>query len=57
MQTELKAQDDPRMFGNGHIFDDYKVSPERYNGFYERFMKGEEKVPGWINKTDIDALK
>ena len=54
MEAELKAQGDPRMFGNGHIFDDYQVSNPTQVGFYERFMEGDPVKAGWISQTDID---
>lgn len=52
---ELKDQGDPRMFGNGDIFDNYGVAREGISGFYERFMKGEiKKKPGWVNPGDFE---
>jgi len=50
--TELKKQKDPRMFGNGDIFDNYP--PDRNAGFYERYMRGEEVKSGWINDSDFE---
>jgi N-sulfoglucosamine sulfohydrolase len=55
MYAELKAQDDPRMFGNGHIFDEYEYAQENMKGFYERYMAGEEMDAGWVNKSDFEA--
>ena len=52
METELKAQDDPRMFGRGHVFDEYK--PTRGDGFYESFKRGEKVNAGWVNETDFE---
>ena len=50
---ELKAQGDPRMFGQGDIFDEYKAaSPDR--GFYERYMSGEQIRAGWVNPNDFE---
>jgi len=38
--SELKAQDDPRMSGNGRLFDEYPdASPGR--GFYDKFTHGQ----------------
>ncbi|MBF0199567.1 MAG: sulfatase, partial [Planctomycetes bacterium] len=54
MVTALKEQSDPRMFGQGDVFDSYGYSrPEAWN-YYERFMKGEFtiKTTGWVNPTD-----
>jgi arylsulfatase A-like enzyme len=52
METKLKAQDDPRMFGRGHVFDEYK--PTRGDGFYEKFKRGEKVDAGWVNETDFE---
>lgn len=38
MEDELKAQGDPRMFGKGHIFDQYQYANPAQRNFYERFM-------------------
>jgi arylsulfatase A-like enzyme len=52
LERELKAQQDPRMFGKGSIFDQYPTSKSEVINFYERFMKGETlKIR---SKTDID---
>ncbi|MDO8540038.1 MAG: sulfatase [Opitutaceae bacterium] len=56
MQQELfaalKAQDDPRMFGRGEIFDRY---PHLANAhFYESYMKGEKQRAGWVEDTDFE---
>jgi arylsulfatase A-like enzyme len=52
METVLKQQGDPRMFGQGHVFDDYK--PTSGAGFYEKFQRGENPPAGWVNKTDFE---
>lgn len=59
MERELKAQGDPRMLGQGHVFDQYPVtasreSPDPLRGFYERFMRGERPRAGWVNPTDFE---
>ncbi len=51
--AELESQDDPRMFGNGHVFDEYP-NATRFAGYYEKFMAGEIGVAGWILESDID---
>jgi len=53
MVKELKAQGDPRMFGRGHIFEEYPVASERLRNLYERLMRGEAETPRWINESDI----
>jgi arylsulfatase A-like enzyme len=52
METELKAQADPRMAGNGKIFDAYP--PTSGDGFYEKFMNGEKIKAGWATPTDFE---
>jgi N-sulfoglucosamine sulfohydrolase len=51
--SELKAQDDPRMFGKGAVFDEYPYAEERFRNFYERYTKGEKLEPGWVNESDF----
>ena len=51
---ELKAQQDPRMFGNGHVFDEYPYAEEQQRGFYERYMKGEKLMAGWVSPSDFE---
>ncbi len=54
MENMLKEQEDPRMFGNGDIFNSYGFSNEKGWNFYERFMAGEftmKDVP-WVNPGD-----
>ena len=52
MEAELRSQQDPRMFGRGHLFDEYK--PTAGDGFYEKFMRGEKPKAGWVNATDFE---
>ena len=54
MTSELTAQGDPRMSGNGHIFDDYLYAQKATRGFYERYMNGENIKAGWVSKTDFE---
>ncbi len=50
--AELKSQEDPRMFGQGAMFDRY---PHLSNpDFYGRFMKGEKQNTGWVEDTDFE---
>lgn len=51
---ELKKQEDPRVLGNGHIFDDYPHANDKKRGFYERYMKGELIDAEWVNKSDFE---
>lgn len=52
MEEELKAQNDPRMFGNGKIFDEYPATSGA--GFYDKYQRGEKPNAGWISPTDIE---
>ena len=52
---ELREQGDPRMFGRGRIFDEYKYAFEDQRGFYEKFMGGQKLKAGWINPSDIET--
>ncbi|MFZ5831643.1 MAG: sulfatase, partial [Planctomycetota bacterium] len=52
--SELKAQEDPRMFGRGEIFEKFPCSEDKMRGYYERFMGGEKFYAGWVEKTDYE---
>jgi len=54
LYAELKAQGDPRMFGQGEIFDRYPHSNAAHRGFYERYLKGEKMNTPWINASDYE---
>ena len=56
MTQKLTIQKDPRILGNGAIFDTYKYADPKTQNFYERFMKGEKMKAGWVNKTDFEKL-
>ena len=51
---ELKAQDDPRMSGNGGVFEAEPYAQEAQRNFYERYMKGEKIKAGWVNDSDFE---
>ncbi len=55
MEQELAEQNDPRMLGKGHIFDEYLYSGEDVRDFYNRYMAGEKLQAGWVNETDFDS--
>ena len=52
MEEELKSQNDPRMFGNGKIFDEYPATNGA--GFYDKYQLGEKPKAGWVNPTDVE---
>ncbi len=54
MIAELTEQGDPRMSGNGSIFDSYPYSSPATDHFYERYMGGEKVKAGWVNPTDFE---
>ncbi len=54
MVAELKEQGDPRMFGNGDVFDRYPYSAAITDRFYERYMAGEKVRAGWVSPTDFE---
>ncbi len=54
LHARLKAEGDPRMFGQGEVFDRYVHANPAHANFYERFMKGERPKTGWVNPTDYE---
>mgnify|MGYP000925800491 FL=1 len=52
----LREQKDPRVSGEGDIFDKYPFMDEKNHNFYERFMNGEIKdyQTGWVNRSDYE---
>ena len=52
METQLKAQADPRMAGRGDVFDNY--TPTTGDGIYEKFIRGEKPRAGWVNESDFE---
>jgi N-sulfoglucosamine sulfohydrolase len=54
MKQKLTAQNDPRILGNGDIFDNYEYAGAVRN-YYNRYMSGEKVPAGWVNKTDYDS--
>ncbi len=53
MKSELLQQEDPRMEGNGEIFDKYPIATDSAN-FHKRFMAGEKTKAGWVNPGDFE---
>ena len=54
MHERLKAQGDPRMFGQGDVFDRYPHANAAHAGFYERYLRGEKLQAGWVSPTDFE---
>jgi N-sulfoglucosamine sulfohydrolase len=53
----LEAQGDPRVRGEGHLFDEYRYADESGRGFYERYMAGENPKAGWVEPTDFEPVE
>ena len=54
MVRELTQQGDPRMSGDGKVFDNYPYSSPATDSFYERYMAGEKVKAGWVNPDDFE---
>ncbi len=52
MEAELTTHGDPRMAGNGKVFDDYPATSGA--GFYDKYLRGEKPKAGWIDESDIE---
>ncbi|MDX1617579.1 MAG: sulfatase [Balneolaceae bacterium] len=54
---ELRQQGDPRVLGNGEVFDNYPYANEQHRNFYRRYMSGElgASDAGWVNPSDFDT--
>jgi hypothetical protein len=52
--SALRTQGDPRMFGQGDVFDRYEHADKSHVGFYEKFMRGEKLKAGWVNESDFE---
>ncbi|MBD0777556.1 sulfatase [Maribacter sp. ANRC-HE7] len=56
MTEELKKQKDPRILGNGQIFDNYIYADSTGVNFYERYLAGEELGTSWVNPSDFEDI-
>lgn len=54
MTAKLKAQGDPRMFGQGDVFDRYPIAIAESRNFHERFIRGEKPRAGWVSPGDFE---
>lgn len=54
MTNKLTAQKDPRILGNGAVFDNYIYAGEKVRGFYKRYLAGEKIPANWVNKSDFE---
>ncbi len=51
---ELKAQEDPRMFGRVEVFEQYPYANVSQRNFHERYMQGEKLNAGWVEESDFE---
>jgi hypothetical protein len=56
LTEQLIQQEDPRIKGNGDIFDNYPFDEPACLNFYERYMSGMIKKyqTGWVNPDDYE---
>ena len=54
MTTNLREQGDPRILGNGSIFDNYTYADKSTRNFYNRYINGEDLPAGWVNPSDFE---
>lgn len=52
LQKKLVAQGDPRLLGNGQVFESYP--PTQGKDYYENYLEGREKKAGWVNPDDYE---
>ncbi|MGV8090387.1 MAG: sulfatase [Mangrovibacterium sp.] len=61
LYEQLRRQADPRMFGNGDIFDQYPFNQDQAWNFWERVQLGEIIEPwkkmGWLRPTDFETYQ
>jgi hypothetical protein len=50
----LRAQGDPRIAGNGRVFDEYPYANPTDRNFYDRYLRGEKPRAGWVNESDYE---
>jgi arylsulfatase A-like enzyme len=53
LQAKLVEQADPRVLGNGHVFDAYP--PTQGRDYYKNYLEGREKKAGWVNPDDYES--
>jgi N-sulfoglucosamine sulfohydrolase len=54
LHETLRAQEDPRMSGQGDVFDRYEHANPGHVRFHERYLRGEPLKAGWVNPTDFE---
>lgn len=56
MSRELTEEGDPRIMGQGSVFDEYLYADKRHQGFYEKYQAGTSLNAGWVNETDFEVI-
>jgi arylsulfatase A-like enzyme len=51
---DLTQQGDPRVLGNGYVFDQYPYSGKNVRNFYTRYRGGEKIETHWVNPSDFE---
>lgn len=51
--AELRQQADPRMYGNGSVFEKYP--PTQGKDFYKHFKEGKREKTEWVNASDYET--
>ena len=54
MLADLEAQGDPRVLGRGAMLEAYEYVDSATQGFYERYLAGEDIRAGWVNDSDFE---
>ena len=52
---QLREEGDPRMFGQGEVFDKYPYAEQKTADFYSKYLKGETPNAGWVNSSDFES--
>ena len=50
----LTTHGDPRISGRGAEFDAFPYARESVRNFYQRYLRGERPVTGWIRQSDFE---
>ncbi|MBL9126922.1 MAG: sulfatase, partial [Verrucomicrobiales bacterium] len=52
----LRDQEDPRMRGEGALFDAYSYANPDHRDFHARYLRGEKMRTDWVNSSDFEPL-
>jgi len=56
MNQSLRTEGDPRVLGNGDVFDEYPYANTRERKFYSQYLNDPTSVrAGWVNPSDFEA--